>query len=500
MFSRPSFIRAANAPANGTIPSTVQDLETFGGGQRRRGVRVYRPRSEEEVAGLVSRLAADGSTFAPFGAGLSFDSQGLNDRVVISTAGLRSLHVDHHGKRLRAGAGVTTGEAQSAALEVGLTLPVLPSSSRITLGGSASCDSYSRMTPGLGRESRYIRSFRIVTGRGETFRCSRNENRDLFFAAIGGFGLAGIITEVEHQLTAVGAHAAFRSSAHAFLGVTGFEYLIPEHRPPGLPAGPWPGAGSIVLAPGGRVRTMVTRHRYEDTRHRARSVVHQRGTARLLLDLLVRELPSLAGWLWRVNWVPHRPVQLVDDFSPATFFMDGHLDGAAISRRLGRPTSVLQQSYVIPIANRDKSSVRPVERFVEEAQRRIGEAGMSAGMFDVGFLPAGEPFVLSANRSSDAFLVSLAFMAKGNSQPAAIHRLFEELTDRCAKDYGGTVHLTKQAHCSDDVLRALYAEPIERLRQLRATHDPAGRIDTYLGRRLGLSSPASLETLLHGRA
>ncbi len=485
MVGEPSLAPARRAPVHPSYRGQ-RDLEAYGGIRTRRAVEVYAPTSEPALANLIARLRERGRRFAPLGACLAFDGQGLPESVAIETSGLDHLHVDVGERRLIAGAGVTTGRAAAAALLHGMMIPVVPSTSRVTLGGSASSDAYSRMTPGLGRESRHIRAIRLLTPCGEALRCSRHDNADLFHAAVGGFGLTGIITEVEYALLDIGCPSALRSSAHAFEGVDGLAHLVPENLPNGLAEGSWPGAGSVVIRRGDRLKTMLTRHRYEQSAERRPTVAHERGPMRLGIELFVRSMPGVASWFWERNWVPGRPLEFVDDVWSATFFMDANLDANALVRRLGHATTIIQQSFVLPADGRAASSALRVECFVREAMDRFRRADLHPTMFDVGFLPAAEPFVFASNPGFDAFLVSAAFLLAPRAAPAPVSRALEALTTVCVRDYGGTVHLTKQAFCSDQLLRDLYEEPIRRLRALRRAHDPEALVDTALGARLGL--------------
>jgi hypothetical protein len=481
---------SSSMPPLGGCTAELRRLRRFEGGTDR-ALWVYSPRDEDGVIRLVQALGARGISFAPLGANLSFDRQGDTQQVAISTEHLNHVHVDQAARSLRAGAGALNGQVLAAALQRGLAPAVLPSSSRISVGGSVSGNSYSRMTPTYGREGASVRSLRLVTASGEQLRCTRNDHPELFAAAIGGFGLIGIITEVEYELLTTGDTPAFCSSVHGYRGVDGLAYLLPENRPEQLPAGDWPGAGCVVLSPGGRPHTMISRHRIEDTRDRQRSVIHSGGLPRLALDLLVRELPGLAAWLWKLSWDPRRPRQLRDDLPSATFFMDGALRGAAVARRLGRPVDVVQQSLLLPIAERSAAEVARVEGFVRQLVERLRREGLHVGMLDVSFIPALDECLLSPLAGQEAFLVSAAFSGRGARPRSRLARLLGELTEQGHADHGAAVYLTKQAFCSNQLLQRMYSAPLAALRQLRQRHDPQGLIDTRLGRRLGLCRPAS---------
>lgn len=476
---------------------SVRHLVSYGG-RSRRGVVVYEPTDEQQLIELLGVAGDRGVSVGPLGACLSFDGQGFADHVAISTRHFRGLKLDAARRHLVAGAGVTTGDALAATSTRGLAIPVMPSASGISLGGSISSDAYSRMTPGWGRESRHLRHLRLATPRGEPLFCSRERNVELFRAAVGGFGLAGIITEVGYELAEVGERPALESSAHAFDGVDGLEYLFPEQRPAGLSAGDWPGAGCIVMQSATRRFTMISRHRIIDTPRRHRTTIHTNGPSRVALELLVRELPALATRLWQTNWVPGKGATFIDDLASATFFMDGNIRAGRLARRLGRRSRILQQSFVLPIEARSSAEVDRVEAFVREALDRLRDADHTAGMFDVGFLPRGEAFASSANPHRDAFLVSMAFMVRREVDARSIERIFAKLTRVCRSIHDGKIHLTKHAECGDELLREMYGEAIAKLAAVRSEHDPSSVIDTVLGRRLGLSGPRRVALAKNG--
>lgn len=70
----------------------------------------------------------------------------------------------------------------------------------VTLGGSLSSNVHGRglKFPPLVHD---IESFQLLDAAGELRQCSRKENSELFSLAIGGYGLFGVITQVQLRLT-----------------------------------------------------------------------------------------------------------------------------------------------------------------------------------------------------------------------------------------------------------------------------------------------------------
>ncbi|MCB9720233.1 MAG: tetratricopeptide repeat protein [Candidatus Omnitrophica bacterium] len=70
---------------------------------------------------------------------------------------------------------------------------------RLTIGGALSANAHGRGT-GFKPIIQDVESFILVNAEGEQLRCSRTENSELFALAIGGYGLFGVITEVDLRL------------------------------------------------------------------------------------------------------------------------------------------------------------------------------------------------------------------------------------------------------------------------------------------------------------
>jgi FAD/FMN-containing dehydrogenase len=70
---------------------------------------------------------------------------------------------------------------------------------RLTMGGAIAANVHGRglkMPPFVDD----IEEFFLVDGNGDVHRCSRDENRELFSLAIGGYGLFGVVTDVTLRL------------------------------------------------------------------------------------------------------------------------------------------------------------------------------------------------------------------------------------------------------------------------------------------------------------
>jgi FAD/FMN-containing dehydrogenase len=78
--------------------------------------------------------------------------------------------------------------------------PVVSGTSNTTLGGALSANIHGKNNFHAGPIGEHVRQFDLLLPSGETRNCSPTENSDIFFAAIGGFGLLGAIVSIELQM------------------------------------------------------------------------------------------------------------------------------------------------------------------------------------------------------------------------------------------------------------------------------------------------------------
>jgi FAD/FMN-containing dehydrogenase len=96
--------------------------------------------------------------------------------------------------------GATWEEIQNYANPYGLAVEVQQASNIFTLGGSMSVNAHGR-DPRYGPIIQSIRGFRLMKADGSVVQVSRTENPELFSLAIGGYGLFGVILDVDLELT-----------------------------------------------------------------------------------------------------------------------------------------------------------------------------------------------------------------------------------------------------------------------------------------------------------
>lgn len=112
----------------------------------------------------------------------------------------RFIDFDRKTGRLRCESGILLGDVMRHVVPHGWTIPVLPGTQFITVGGAIANDVHGKNHHRAGTFGCHVRSFELVRSDATRRVCSPDENRDLFCATIGGLGLTGIITWAELQL------------------------------------------------------------------------------------------------------------------------------------------------------------------------------------------------------------------------------------------------------------------------------------------------------------
>lgn len=109
------------------------------------------------------------------------------------------IHLDVENKTVRVQAGIRWRQLQEEIDKYNLSIKVMQSYSNFSVGGSVSVNCHGRYI-GTGSISDTIRSMRVVLSNGDVVEANRDQNQDIFAAVIGGYGLIGIVTEVELDL------------------------------------------------------------------------------------------------------------------------------------------------------------------------------------------------------------------------------------------------------------------------------------------------------------
>lgn len=163
-----------------------------------RVARIVEPRSIDELASIVASHAG------PISIGGGRFSQGGQiacERALFIDMRVRNriLSLDEAARTITVETGATWRQIQEAIDPKDFSPKIMQSFSNFTVGGSLSVNCHGDYV-GLGPIVESVRALRIITADGAILKASRDENRELFQAAIGGYGGVGVITEATLDL------------------------------------------------------------------------------------------------------------------------------------------------------------------------------------------------------------------------------------------------------------------------------------------------------------
>lgn len=161
---------------------------------------VYRPVDKQGIIEAFEEARKLGATVAIKGGGNSYgDAFQSPEGVVVDLSRMsRILAYDPRSGLIRCEPGVTIEQLWKHVIADGWWPPVVSGTSKVTIGGALAANIHGKNNYHAGPIGEHVRSFRLLKTDGSTVEC--NSDDELFYAAIGGFGLLGVFTEIEIQL------------------------------------------------------------------------------------------------------------------------------------------------------------------------------------------------------------------------------------------------------------------------------------------------------------
>jgi FAD/FMN-containing dehydrogenase len=166
---------------------------------------VYRPSTVEGIREVFELARRSSRSVGLRGGGRSYGDAALaGENVCLDLTRMnRILEWDPVRGEITVEPGVTLGQLWQYTIGDGWWPPVVTGTMFITVGGAAGMNVHGKNNFAVGPIGDHITSFDLLLPGGEIRRCSRTENRDLFFAAIGGFGMLGCFVRVTLQMKRV---------------------------------------------------------------------------------------------------------------------------------------------------------------------------------------------------------------------------------------------------------------------------------------------------------
>jgi len=157
---------------------------------------------ELEARANVADIMRDHAPVLAHGLGRSYGDVALNpDGILLKTSRLaRFLGFDAERGILHCEAGVSLHEIQRVMMPKGWSLPVMPGTQYVSVGGATANDIHGKNHHLYGSFGNQLIGLTLQRSDGSQLVCNKQQNSDYFAATIGGIGLTGIILDAHLQL------------------------------------------------------------------------------------------------------------------------------------------------------------------------------------------------------------------------------------------------------------------------------------------------------------
>lgn len=163
--------------------------------------RVLRPESTDQVQAAFAAAREAGTSLALRGSGCSYgDASVTSDGQVLDVTRMnRILSFDPQTGIADMQAGVTIRDLWRHSLPQGYWPMVVSGTMYPTMAGAAGMNIHGKNNFAVGTFGEHVLEFDLVRPDGELVTASPERNRDLYHAAIGGFGMLGCMTRLRMQ-------------------------------------------------------------------------------------------------------------------------------------------------------------------------------------------------------------------------------------------------------------------------------------------------------------
>ena len=452
-----------------TLPGPARESLTGWGRCTRSSAQVSAVRSVDEVQAAVRAWEPRGVLAR--GAGRSYGDAAQNGGGrVLDLSAMSDLEVSAGGREVVAGAGLLLRDLLARLIPQGLTVPVSPGTSFVTVGGMVAADAHGKNHHAQGSFGSHVTWLEIVDGTGEPRRLEPHQAE--FWATVGGMGLTGVITRVAFTPLAM-------PIPYLCVDVEPFDDLrelmatMTERDRTARYSVAW--VDSVGLTgPVGRGILTTGEHAPAAARGSAdasAALPVARGTRPAL-----RAPRGIPGGLlnprsvgaFNAAWFAREGRRRTGELQPFSRFFHP-LDGVRDWNRIYGPAGFLQYQFAVPDA---------ASEVIPQVLHALASAGIPSFLTVLKRFGPGNAGPLSFPAAGWTLAVDVPAAPSGLRTTLA-------MLDGVVVDAGGRFYLAKDAHTTASAFAAGYPR-LSEWREVRRSLDPHGVFASDLSRRLGL--------------
>src|SRR6266852_4816517 len=403
------------------------------------------PRHVGDIRNALERARQTGVPICMMGTGHNLGGHAfVNDAMVLDMRQFnRVVSLDQVRKCVTVESGITWNKIQEAVNPAGLALKAMQSDNIFTVGGSLAANAH-------GRDTRFptlvdsVLGFRILLADGSVKSVSRTENPDLFRNAIGGYGLFGVMLDVDLALV---EDCVYEQSS-AVIPLSGlieyFEREVRANSPTELFLARPSISPSCFLD-----ETIVTVWRRTDrVRQGMFKLDHERNVAR---DKFLFGLSRRYSWGKTLRWRAEK------------YMAGGEARTTLVSRNNAMRPPVSAVKMLEHDSTKDADVIQeffvPIPKFIafmESLRQIVREDGTNLLGVTLRYVKANDETALSYAPREDAFAVIFYFNEVRSSEARAKGDALVNRLNRLALDCDGTFYLTYARDLDAETLREAY--------------------------------------------
>ncbi|MCH9653271.1 MAG: FAD-binding oxidoreductase [Planctomycetes bacterium] len=184
--------------------------------------------AETQLARLFKRARRDGLEISIAGARHSMGGHTLiPGGIMIDMTSFNKMSLDEKANLLHVQSGAKWSEIIPWLDQRGKSVAIMQSNNSFTVGGSVSvnCHGWQYGRPPIASS---VESFRLMLADGAIVNCSRSENTELFSLALGGYGLFGVILDVDLRVIPNERYRLEQSIVPVEIALNTFDQMIED--------------------------------------------------------------------------------------------------------------------------------------------------------------------------------------------------------------------------------------------------------------------------------
>jgi decaprenylphospho-beta-D-ribofuranose 2-oxidase len=381
-----------------------------------------------------------------------------------------TIDIDFRDGTVTVDAGVRLRELMRRLVPAGWTLPVLPGTTEVSVGGAIAADVHGKNHPTAGAFSGCVEQLRLLTPGLGPLEVSPQDDPDVFWATVGGLGLTGVIRSARLRarrlqtawMVSTDRVAADLSSVLQLLadGHGGDHHVVAwldAHR-----GGARMGAGVVTTAREAAVADLPVRRRTDPLSYPPQRVMPLPALGRGVVRPSAVVLANRAKWMVAHAHPRGRLMPLASVLHP--------LDAIHAMPGLYGRRGLVQYQFVVPAGS---------ESVLENALALSQRAGCPPALAVLKLLGQADPAPLSFPQAG--WTLALDFPAGAPGLAGVLDALDEQVAAA-----GGRVYLVKDSRLRPDLVEAMYPG-LARWRVVRDGLDPDHQMNSDLNRRLNLA-------------